>query len=241
MSDKFRAYAHSSKFILAIAALAALAFNNWLLGPLLNKLLFSSNGSVSEFSAITQPHYWVFRGLDIVSGSLFIILALLMSQKLSVVSKARTVLLWGTAIMGTANIIDALFSLPCSETLDSGCSLPVNISLNHFQMPSHGYSSIIIAICYFALPLAGFVYASAQKSRDLMVLSIIALAVALESFLSAILQYSVHRTFSVKSLGLGQEVQMTIMGIWLVFLALDACKLSYLSNFVRKFTSKSTA
>lgn len=230
MSDKFSTYARKPELILAIAALAALTFNNWLLGPFLNKELFVKNGSVSEFSAMTQPHYWVFRGLDIVSGGLFILLALVMSQQPLLSSKARMVLIWGTAVIGAANIIDALFTLQCSETLNAACRLPVNISLNHFQMPSHGYSSVVIAICYFALPLAGFMYSIARKSRELMILSALAMAMALESFLSAIFQYIVHNSFSVKTSGVGQEVQMVVIGVWLIVWAFDACKLSYLTS-----------
>lgn len=207
-----------------IAALAALSFNNWLLGPLLNYHLFAANGSVSEFSAIDQPYYVIFRTLDIFSGMLFALLALLLAQYLKHKDRWRHVLVWSLAILGVANVMDAVFTLPCSETLDKGCAVPINISLRHLEIPSHGYSSVIIALCYFILPLAGLIYGRARKFRYLTFFSLVAVLVALASFASAISEYLKAQAFSVRTSGLGQEAQMIVMGVWLVTWAFDVCK-----------------
>ena len=207
-----------------IAVLAALCFNNWLLGPLLNYHLFANNGSVSEFSATNQPYYLIFRTFDIFSGLLFALLALLLAQFLQQKDKWRHTLVLGLAILGIANVLDAFFTLPCSETLDKVCSVPINISLRHLEIPSHGYSSVIIAICYFLLPLAGILYGRAKGFKYLMAFSMIAALVALASFTSAISEYVSSQSFSVRTSGFGQEAQMIVMGVWLVTWAFDVCK-----------------
>ena len=207
-----------------IAVLAALCFNNWLLGPLLNYHLFASNGSVSEFSATNQPYYLIFRTFDIFSGLLFALLALLLAQFLQQKDKWRHTLVLGLAILGIANVLDAFFTLPCAETLDKVCNVPINISLRHLEIPSHGYSSVIIAICYFLLPLAGILYGRAKNFKYLMVFSVIAALVALVSFASAISEYVSSQSFSVRTSGFGQEAQMIVMGVWLITWAFDVCK-----------------
>jgi len=203
-------------FIIGLGGLAALGFNNWLLGPWLNQYLFSHNGSVSELSALTQPHHNVFRLLDVLSGVLFVVLARLLSKLPASTSRWRQTMLYGLIILGLANILDAGLPLKCSETLDRGCTIPVSLSPSHLQLPSHAYSSVTIAVCYFVLPLAGFFFAFARKFRFLGILSTLAILVALFSFISAVTGYLSQHSLSVRTSGAGQEIQMLVIGAWLV-------------------------
>lgn len=213
---------HSLHFCIGLAVLAALTFNNWVLGPMLNKTLFDKNGSVSEFSALNQPYYWVFRSLDILSGLLMIILAIALKQFIDGRAKTGRVLIGGLFLLGVSNAIDALLPLSCSETLSSACKVPVSISLSHFQVPPHAYSSVLIAICYLVLPIAGLLYALGRKINLLIIISTVSILIALYSLLSAILQYESQNSLSVRTSGLGQEVQMAFLGLWLISLALAA-------------------
>ncbi|HXY18084.1 MAG TPA: DUF998 domain-containing protein [Candidatus Nitrosopolaris sp.] len=209
------------KHLLAIATLAALCFNNWLLGPWLNHRLFAHNGSVSEFSAVDQPHYAIFRTLDVFSGLLFILLAILLAQYISLTDKWRRVLLWSLAILGAANFMDALFTLHCSETLDVGCRIPVIISWHRLQLPDHAYSSVIISISYLTLPLSAWFYARARELRLLTALSALAVLAAVATFISAISEYLSDKSFTVRTSGAGQEAQMLLLGVWFICLAWD--------------------
>ena len=151
------------------------------------------------------------------------LIALLISQYMTKRDKWRHTLVWGLAVLGVANIMDAIFTLKCSETLDSACKIPVDISFVHYRMPSHGYSSIIIALCYFVLPLAGFIYGRSKNYKLLTGFSALTVLVALASFISAIAGYISEQSFSVRTSGTIQEMQMIIVGIWLVVWILNVC------------------
>lgn len=224
----------NSKYLVPIAILAALAFNNWALGPWLNSRLFSANGSVSEFSGLDQPHHTIFRTLDVLSGLLFMLLAILLSQYVDQRSRWRHALLWSLAILGFANVMDATFTLHCSETLDPHCTIPVSLSPGHFELPDHAYSSVVIAVCYLVMPLAGYVYGRANKMKLLTGFSILAVLVAFATLVSACEGYFTNGSFSVRTSGTLQELQMIIVGLWVVALAYDIYKRFSLSLLKRR-------
>ena len=198
-----------------VVGLAAITYNNWALGSWLNPLLSKNNGSISEFSISGQPHYLVFRILDVLSGILLIATAALFVKNLDGSRPGRFILAV-TAVMGIANIADALITLPCSVTLSSTCSIPVRISFSHYQMPAHAYSSIALAVCYFLLPLAGLVYGLRQKHRLSIAVSALTLGSALYSLGSALGHYIHIHSFTVRASGGGQEAEMIILVVWLV-------------------------
>lgn len=204
---------------IALACLTALAFNNWLLASVLNPHLFLKDGSVSEFSVPSQPHSWVFRFADIVSGILFLALAVAVFKFMKTNQKTRNwiyILAAGLAVFGIANGVDALLPLNCSNTIGSSCEATVAISLRHLILPSHAYSSVIIAVSYFLLPLAGYKYALANKLRIFELVSLISLGVAILSLATAVGQYIRQNSFTVHTAGFPQEAQMLIVGVWLV-------------------------
>ncbi len=173
-------------------------------------------GSVSELSIAGQPHAWIFRALDILSGILFILLAILLAKRMAD-SRSRNFLVVTTAILGGASIFDGALPLRCSETLNSSCTIPVSFSWSHVIVPTHGYSSIIIAVSYFLLPLAGLIYAHRQsKAQFFKIVSFIAVVEALFSFSIAVAGYVAHHGYSLKALGPSQEFQMALLGIWFI-------------------------
>lgn len=202
-------------FGFASVCLAAVTYNNWVLGRWLNPILFKANGSVSEFSVHGQPHYWLFRLLDITSGLLLVFAALLFVNRLGGSGFGRLVLTF-MVLLGAANVADALSTLPCSETLSAQCNIPVSLSLSHYQVPAHGYSSTIIALCYLLLPLAGLGWSLRRQLWPATLISAVTVVDALVSLGLALANYANSRTLSVRTSGAGQEIQMVILGFWLV-------------------------
>ena len=210
--------------------MAALAYNNWLLGPLLNHNLFAHNGSVSEYSVASQPYHWLFQSLDTASGILLIIIGYGLSQKIKG-GRTGKILAIGTIALGVANIWDAVFKLPCSETLNRSCSIPISLTPSHIQLPGHAYSSVVIGVCYLLLPAAALVYGLRHKLRTLLVLSFLLVSSSLISLASAVHGYAHAGALTTKTSGSGQEIQMLLVGIWLV-----VCLLA-LENSSRLFDS----
>lgn len=198
-----------------LITLAALSYNNWLLAPLLNPVLFSKNGSVSEFSVLTQPHYFVFRALDILAGLLLAATVIFFAGQLYSDRYGKLILIT-TFILGAANIADALAALPCSETLNAACRIPIVISFNGYNVPTHAYSSTVIAVCYLLLPLFGLLYGLRNKSRYISLSSAALVIMALASFVLAVLDYIKIHGLTVHTTGRGQEIQMIILAVWII-------------------------
>lgn len=196
--------------------LGAILFNNWILGTVLNWHLFISGGSVSEFSATTQPYHWLFRVLDITSGLLLSAAALSLYK--SVKAASRRFILGAMGVLGLANIIDALLPLPCSGTVDRICSAPVRINIHRISLPDHIFSSVIIGICYVALPLAGLLYAKYFNVRRFRLISVAALSTTIIFFVLLISESLIGQNSLITHMaGYSQELQMIVLGSWFVY------------------------
>jgi hypothetical protein len=200
--------------VVVLGVTAAILYNNWLLGPVLNYPLFQHDGSISEYSAGSQPFSWLFRGLDIGAGLSIVIVGYLLWKQLKSRPWGRPLAIW-VAILGAANILDALLVLPCSETLNRGCRVLIGLSPHHFQMPPHAYSSTLIGVCYLIAPIYGLVYAQRHSLRTLYFISALTVLEAVYSLISAVVHYYSVGSVTVATSGLGQEVQMIIIGLWL--------------------------
>lgn len=202
-----------SRFLPLIALAAAILFNNWILGIFLNNHLFLTGGSVSEFSASTQPYHWLFRLLDIVSGLLLAGLGILIYRLLA----GRRYYSWlgfGLLILGLSNCMDAVLPLPCSGTVDAHCNAPVRISLHRVSLPTHVFSSTLIGLCYVLIPLAVYLYANRVGNQAMKLLSWVVLVSTLLFFgLLALESFYESSVFSHLA-GYSQELQMILLG-WL--------------------------
>lgn len=197
-----------------VGLLAAITYNNWLLGPFLNPVLWRHNGSVSEYSVASQPAHFLFRSFDIIAGILLIYLGLRLFRLLidRPLGRLSAVLL---AVLGFANIMDAAFVLPCSQTLSSACDVPLSLSFHNFQLPAHAYSSSLIGICYFLAPLAVLIYSLKAKLNNLAAISTVILLDSLYALVSALAEYQRNGGPTTKTTGAGQEIEMLLLGIWL--------------------------
>ena len=99
-----------SKIIKILAALAALLYSSWILGYFMN-LHVALYGTASELAVNSQPFAWMFRYGDVVSGSLIIVVAIL----LLVLRKRKPSLApYLYLSFGVFTILAACFSLLCS-------------------------------------------------------------------------------------------------------------------------------
>ena len=214
MFVKFAQAVRSAKTFFFLAVLAALCFNNWILGFFLNAKLFSADGSVSELSSAGHPHAVVFRSLDIISGLLLMALAVWWHKSRQ--SRERSgILFWGSLVLGVSNLVDALLPLGCSEVLNSACKIPISLSLHHLVLPSHAYSSAGVGLGYFLLPLGGWIYSQNQHMKAFRLVSQIVFAINLILFASILREYA-EVGITVKASGLIQQFQMTAIGVWLI-------------------------
>ena len=197
--------------------LAVLTFNNWFLAFFFNKRLLLGGGAVSELSALSQPHAYLFRVLDVVSGLLFVLAALLIIRHLGYIkTRLQYILVAATALFGLANALDALLPLNCSETINSTCNLTVRLSLTHPYIPDHGYSSALIALSYLLLPAIGLWLAFRYRFWALSAISAMTIIIAVISVLSFLAGFWVTHSWSIRATGLSQELQMIAFGLWFI-------------------------
>jgi len=200
--------------VLTIAA--AITYNDWLLSPFLNRHLWSKDGSLSEYSIASQPYHLVFRLIDVLSGILLIYIGFRIYK---LIQQYKTGRLFGLSVilLGVANILDACFVLPCSETLSNSCSVPISLSLHHFRMPAHAYSSSLIGLCYFILPMLALIFAYRKRLSRLVGFSLLVVLESLYSLGSLLVMYNRAGGPTTKASGSGQVIEMLLLGIWLVF------------------------
>jgi hypothetical protein len=144
-------------------------------------------------------------------------------------SRSGRFLAVGIGVLGAANIFDAIFSLPCSETLSPSCSIPINLSPAHLQLPQHALSSVVIGVCYLLLPVAALVYALRRRLNTMAGLSTLLIVNSLWSLVSAVAEYIRAGAPTTKTSGGGQEVQMLVVGVWLTVCLLAVQKSNRLS------------
>jgi len=203
-----------------LGLLAALTYNNWLLGPILNPNLWRHNGSVSEYSVASQPGHLDFRVLDVTAGLLLAYLGyrLFISMKGSSLGRVSVLVI---VVLGLSNILDAAFVLPCSQTLLATCQVPISLSLHNFQLPAHAYSSSLIGVCYFLAPLFVLIYSLKSKLSRLAAFSAIIILDSIYALVSALVEYQRNGGPTTKTSGAGQEIEMLLLGVWLIVCAYD--------------------
>lgn len=206
------------RWLVVISLLAGLLLNNWILGIFLNWHLFFAGGSVSEFSASTQPHHWLFRSLDIAAGSLIA----LSSAGLLTLSKERKLLRFMAIvgiILGLANCLDALLPLPCSGTLDAVCDSPVKVNFHRLSLPDHVLSSGFIALGFLCLPIAGIYYVRHDNVDNFKLISRAATGLMIIFLIILALGSLIEDSVMDHLVGYSQELQMLAFGVWFARLA----------------------
>lgn len=133
----------------AIAAALVFLYSDWLLATALNPAASPARSLISELSAQTQPHHYVFRFLDICAGALTLCLVPRVWQLTRRVrSKTlRAVLAAGFAFVGIDSIVDALLPTNCAPSIDAHCSYATTHSLlTNLHMVESGVAGACVAV-----------------------------------------------------------------------------------------------
>ncbi len=195
--------------------LFAITVNNWILALIFNPKLLYHRGSISDFSALSQPHHYVFRSLDILAGLLIILICFVLFRLQQKQQLGKIIALGGVAF-GIFNIIDALVPLPCTNILDKACSVPATLDINHLVLPRHIYSSVAIGFCILLLPLASWLYAKRLASMRLRLVSIFA-ALAAVLFIIFLGLGSFYENRAIEDIAVYMQYsQMIILGWWFI-------------------------
>jgi hypothetical protein len=190
-----------------LAVMAALLFNNWLLGFILNPHIIFSADAISDLSSAGQPHALWFQLLDILSGITFVLLGVLLIQK-KYINDAKTIAI-ASIILGLANILDATSPVKCTYQ----CKAGLYASLSHL----HTYTSVVIVAALFVLTLSGLLFAIKNDDQKLKILSLGTAAFTVFSIVFALIIFLINHSFSSHGYGPVQELQMLLFGIWLIY------------------------
>ncbi|WP_167202346.1 DUF998 domain-containing protein [Actinomyces respiraculi] len=111
-----------------LAAGVLLAYNTWVLGP----LLWSGDvppGYLSELAADDQPWQWVFRGGDLITGALLLAIAALGVRGWRAwLGDWSTAVALALAACGVGTVADALGNMPCAPTTNAMCQDTTTVS-----------------------------------------------------------------------------------------------------------------
>jgi hypothetical protein len=190
-----------------LAVVAALLFNNWLLGFILNPHIIFTANAISDLSSAGQPHAMWFQLLDILSGITFVLLGVLLIRE-KYINDAKTIAI-ASIILGLANILDATSPVECTYQ----CKTGLYASLSHL----HTYTSVVIVATLFVLTLSGLLFAIKNDNQKLKLLSLGTTAFTIFSIVFALVIFLINHSFSSHGYGPVQELQMIIFGIWLVY------------------------
>ena len=200
---------------MALLALFIFCLNNWLLGAFVNQRLFLAGAAISEYSVPGQPYAGWYRFFDILSGLLLLAAASWLIYYRNKLPKIGKYFIAVCLVFALGNSVDGLLPLDCSETLSKSCSLNISLEPSHFLLPSHAYSSVLIAVSYFSLPLVGYLVAKENKKASFFLrMSLVATIAALVFLLVAIISYYTHRSFDVPVSGWLQIVHLFIFSLW---------------------------
>lgn len=133
----------SKAFVVAAVAscVAGIIYNSWPLGYLLNPLV-SRSGLASELGAIGQPYNWVFIVLDIISGALIVLVAVLLRNISTKI--LQKVVLANFALFGVMTALSAAIPMTCEPSVTTCPPL-----LQQPWLIVHGGASILASLCLF--------------------------------------------------------------------------------------------
>ncbi len=152
-------------FITAAAILAAIIYNSWPLGYLLNPSV-AGTGLASDFEASGQPYNWFFVACDVLFGVLVVSLTLwLMKDR----AKWRSSIIYvaGLAAFGIFTAVSALIPLHCHADIRT-CGYDVDQTLGW-----HDITGAIAALGLFAAMAAAIGWAAGRLSLAMKLITLV--------------------------------------------------------------------
>jgi hypothetical protein len=187
-----------------LAAVAGIIYCSWPLGYWLNPAV-SRTGLASELEGLHQPYNWVFISLDIISGIIVSVIAIMLwKRNRDLVYK--TVLV-NFALFGIFTLIDALLPMTCEPSLQK-CP-----SLSHQPLLIlHGIASILASVCLFIS--AVLVWWVKRQHRGSSVMSTLMAGWALFGI------FSLYFFFEPGPGYLAQHYYITLCSVWVMLFPL---------------------
>jgi hypothetical protein len=144
-------------FVGVLCVVAAISYSSWVLETFLSPGIDFLDGYVSELSANDQPYHNVFSGGDFITGVLAIIVA--GTALLRLRRRPLTVIGWICLLLfGIGAIGDAVFSMDCAPSMDTGCALRERAGQVSFSHQFHAVTSSLVIfagiVAILALSLA---------------------------------------------------------------------------------------
>ncbi|GAA1392192.1 DUF998 domain-containing protein [Luteococcus peritonei] len=154
----------------ALLVTAGLVYSTWLVELLLPTGLDPLSSYVSELGAEGQPHAWLFRSGDTVSGGLLMTAALVGSillrepstpsagqvswrRRLTVPERTHRLLLACLGLFGLSTFVDSIFPMSCTPTHDAACAARDAAGHVPWTHLVHQGSSVAAGLCFLAAAL----------------------------------------------------------------------------------------
>jgi hypothetical protein len=195
------------------SGVAVLLYNNWLLAIILNWPATRAGATTSELGVVGQPHYELFRVLDITAGLCFLLGAAIFCTYAS--RRWHKVLLGIlVGVLGASTIAESLFfPLQCSSALSLQCAQQETMATVGWAHQFHVIESVS-SYCLIAL-LPIILYLLVRRNPKLIRLRNISLA--LIAFMTLWFIESCYRDLHhARSFGFEQRAFIVMFSIWYV-------------------------
>jgi hypothetical protein len=141
------------RFVGVLGLVAAISYSSWVLEMFLSPGIDVFDGYVSELSANDQPYHLIFSGGDLITGVLTIVVAVTALVRLRRSPLAVTG--WACLLsFGVWAIGDAVFSMDCAPSMDTGCALRERAEQVSFSHEFHNVTSSMVIVSGIAAILA---------------------------------------------------------------------------------------
>ncbi len=212
-----------------LGSLTVLTYNTWVLWRV-NGHARIFDGYLSEFSASNQPHSFFFRGGDLITSVIVLVLVLRARHLTHArgVSGRWEVLAWlGLLLFGVSTFLDAFFSMDCSPTLSDACRVAEEsgrLSLIHY---AHTWTSVgaqtgivtSMVAAYVALRRNATGLARPRPGRGLGVRRLV-LVLALVEVVALVVMMALLVT-AAPGLGYPQTVMVLAASLWFAAVGFD--------------------
>lgn len=116
LAGDYRNVAHSLCSISALGVLAALIYNSWPLGYILNPRV-AHMGLASDLEAGGEAYNWLFIGGDVLFGLFVLMIIWLLLKRRMPLTRQVILALSGLAVFGTLTAISAVLPINCSSSI----------------------------------------------------------------------------------------------------------------------------
>jgi len=201
---------------MVVLLLCAAVWNcSYFLAPLIGPRLPADVSFVSELSADDQDGSWFFQVSDLITGVLYIVVAV--GTRRSFPSAVLTRVAQGALVLlGVCTLIDARMPLDCVSSIDAGCRYLEATEQVSFEHVAHTANGIIEALCATVV-LLGFGWSLRNRGRWAQFgrLSLVCgVPFAVLSLILA-LQYGL----GIPGVGVSQRVSIVVFSAFLVVFA----------------------